>query len=76
MNPHAEPAIVVTLELGVIMRILQPVQSVTKIKSDELEAIPFGYTKVAAIPFPSALPMVPLPAIVVTVPAGVTRRTR
>ena len=71
------PAIVVTTPVGVTRRMRLFPESVTKRFPTEFMAIPRGKLKLAPAPVPSThAPTLPLPASVVTPPAGVTLRTR
>ena len=71
------PASVVTTPRGVTSRTRQLDWSATTITPLEgITATPKGQKKLAAVPDPSANAPLPLPAIVVTTPMGVTSRMR
>ena len=76
-KPWPLPASVVTRPKGVTRRMRWSFQSATTITSFEgITATPDGLLKLAAAPVPSAKAALPLPASVVTIPRGVTSRTR
>ena len=71
----AVPASVVTTAAVVILRIVLFDESATYTLPTLSTATPYGASKLAAAPVPSALPTTPsVPASVVTTPAGVTWR--
>ncbi|MCY1229124.1 hypothetical protein D9M72_414800 [compost metagenome] len=70
------PASVVTSPVGVILRTTPPPYSRTYRLPAASTATEMGVLKVAAVPLPSVVVFVPLPATVVTSAAGVTLRIR
>ena len=72
----AAPASVDTTPAGEMIRRRLLPRSATSTLPPSVTATPYGELKAAAVPSPSAKLGAPVPAIVVTTPAGVTRRMR
>ena len=70
------PAKVLTTPAGVIIRIKLLPKSATKTLPEGSVVIPIGLLNDAAVPVPLALPAAPLPAKVLTIPAGVILRIK